>query len=91
MCVISLNLVEKRVFVTFDDSVKYIGVLCHLEMESTLDTLFVSKTRRFYPRNKAIPADQNPRLYTRSAQTGSQSPCSFGTHACVSETDFGRV
>ena len=57
----------------------------------SLDTLFVSKTRRFYPRNKAISADENPRLCARSAQTGSHPPCSFGTRARVSETDFGRA
>ena len=57
----------------------------------SLDTLFVSKTRRFYPRNKAISADENPRLCARSAQMGSHPLCSFETRARVSETDFGRA
>ena len=54
----------------------------------SLDTLFVSKTRRFYPWNKAISIDENPRLRRRSARMGSHPPCSFGTCARVSETDF---
>ena len=47
MCVISLNLVEKRVFVTCDASVKYIGVLCHLEMESPCINTIKSKNNHY--------------------------------------------